>query len=419
MRRPSLSVQIGLGLLAGIALGLAAASAGPGRFQRGVLALDTAGQVWLNLLRVCVVPLVVAALVAGVGGIGDIRRLGRMGTRTLAFVFGMLLLAAATGLLVASLLVPLVPVSAEAAAALRAGAAQGAGEVAAMTGRVQGLRQFLVELVPANAVKAAADGALLPLTVFSVLFGAAAGTLDPPRRQALLAVFEAVTAALIRIIHWVMVLAPVGVLCLVAAVTARIGWQTLQSLLVFVLAVMAGAVLFAVAAYGPAVRLLARLPVPAFARTIAPGTIVGFTTTSSMAALPTMLDTALGPLKMSNGVASFVLPVAATLNRPGGAIYQMCAVVFVGSLYGVPLGPAALAAAALTSVLMTFSIASIPSATVFTTAPVLLAVGLPVEAIALLVGVDRVPDMFRTGLNCVGHQVTAAVVARGEGEALA
>ena len=419
MHRPSLSVQIGLGLLAGIALGLVAASAGPGALQRGVFALDVAGQLWLNLLRVCVVPLVVAALVSGVGGIGDIRRLGRMGARTFAFVFGVLLLAAFTGLAVASALVPLAPVSAETAAALRSSAAQGAGQVAEMAGHVQGLGQFLVELVPGNAVKAAADGALLPLTVFSVIFGAAAGTLDEPRRRALLGVFEAVTETLIRIIHWVMVLAPAGIFCLVAAVSARIGWQALQSLLVFILAVMAGAVLFALAVYGPAVRLIARLKVSAFARTIAPGTVVGFTTTSSMAALPTMMDTALEQLRMSNGVASFVLPVAATLNRPGSAIYQMCAVVFVGSLYGIPLGPLALATAAVTCILMTFSIASIPSATVFTTAPVLLAVGLPVESIALLIGVDRIPDMFRTGLNCIGHQVTAAVVARGEGETLA
>ena len=419
MRRLSLSVQIGLGLVAGLALGLLASSAGPGALQQGVSILEIPGQIWLNLLRMCVVPLVVAALVAGVGGIGDVRRLGRMGVRTFAFVFGMLLLAAFLGLVVASALVPLAPVSAETAAALRASAAQGAGTVTEMTGRVQGLRQFLLDLVPGNPVKAAADGSLLPLTVFAVLFGAAAGTLDEPHRRTLLGVFEAATEALIRIIHWIMIAAPVGVFCLVAPVTARIGWQTLQSLLVFILAVMAGTTLFALLVYAPAVRLLARRPVAAFARTIMPGAAVGFTTTSSMAALPTMMDTALQQLRMSNGVAGFVLPVAATLNRPGGAIYQMCAVVFVGSLYGVALGPVQLATAVATCLLMTFSIASIPSATVFTTAPVLLAAGLPVESIALLIGVDRIPDMFRTGLNCIGHQVTAAVVARGEGESLA
>ncbi len=419
MRHPTLSVQIGIGLAAGLALGLAAASAGAGTFPRAVLALEVPGQLWLNLLRMCVVPLVVAALVAGVGSIGDIRHLGRIGARTLAFIFLMLVLAVAFGLLVGSALIPLAPVSPEAAAALRASAAGEAASVSEMAGRVQGFRQFLIELIPANPARAAADGALLPLTVFAVLFGAAAGTLDEARRRPLLAFFETVTEVLIRIIHWVMRAAPLGVLCLVAAVTARIGWQTLQSLVVFVLAVVAGTTLFALFAFGPAVRFLVRLPVLRFARTTAPGVAVGFTTTTSMAALPAMLETALTQLRMSSGVASFVLPVSATLNRPGSAIYQMCAVVLVGALYGVPLGPGPLAAAAATSVLMTFSVAAVPSATVFTTAPVLMAAGLPVESLALLLGVDRIPDMFRTGLHCVAHQVTAAVVARGEGEALA
>jgi Na+/H+-dicarboxylate symporter len=127
-----------------------------------------------------------------------------------------------------------------------------------------------------------------------------------------------------------------------------------------------------------------------------------------------MMETAIDTLRLPRGVASFVIPLGATLNRPGSAIYQSTAVVFVASLYGITLTPAMLAMAVLTCFLMTFSVASIPSATVFTTAPVLLAVGLPAEAIALLIGVDRVPDMFRTGLNGVGHQTAAAVVARGE-----
>jgi Na+/H+-dicarboxylate symporter len=131
------------------------------------------------------------------------------------------------------------------------------------------------------------------------------------------------------------------------------------------------------------------------------------------------MDTALNRLGISNSVASFVLPLGATLNRPGSAIYQMAAVVTVASLYGVTLTPALMAAALATSFLMTFSVAAIPSATVFTTAPVLLAAGLPVEAIGLLLGVDRIPDMFRTGMHCVSHQTCAAVVARAEGEEIA
>ena len=156
-----------------------------------------------------------------------------------------------------------------------------------------------------------------------------------------------------------------------------------------------------------------------FGRLAMPGIAVGFTTTTSMAALPTMLDAALNRMGISKAVAGFVLPVGATLNRPGSAIYQMAAVVTVGSLYGVHLGPAQYGAALITSFLMTFSVAAIPSATVFTTAPVLAAAGLPIEALALLIGVDRIPDMFRTGLHCASHQTIAAVVARGEGEEIA
>jgi Na+/H+-dicarboxylate symporter len=419
MRRPSLSVQIAIGLAAGLALGLAAASAGDGRFQRGVLALEVPGTVWLNGLRMCVVPLVVAALIAGVGSIGDVRKLGRVGLRAFAFFFATVTAAGLIGIVVASILVPLAPVDAATAAALRASATEGAGRVTELAGEVRGVRQFIVDLVPPNPVRAAADGALLSLTLFAVLFGAAAGTLDEEPRRRVLGFFDAVTAALIRLIHWVMAVAPLGVLCLVAAVTARVGWQALQSLLVFVLAVMIGAVLIGVGVFGPLSALLARMRPGPFARAITPGATVAFTTASSMAALPTMMDSALRDLRISNAVAGFVLPVGATLNRPGSALYHMCAVIFVGSLYGIPVGPVALAAALATSLLMTFSVAAVPSATVFTTAPVLLAVGLPVESLALLLGVDRIPDMFRTALNAVGHQTAAAVVARGEGETLA
>jgi proton glutamate symport protein len=419
MRLPTLSVQIGIGLATGLALGLAASAAGDGVLQRTVLVLEVPGTVWLNGLRMCVVPLVLSALVAGVGSIGDVRKLGRVGLRTLAFFLVTITAAGLIGMLVASVLVPLSPVDPQTAASLRASAAAGAGRVTELAGQVRGMRQFILDLVPVNPVKAAADGALLPLTLFAVVFGAAAGTLDAEPRGRVLGFFDALTSALIRLIHWVMALAPLGVLCLVAAVTARIGWQTLQTLLVFVLAVMAGAVLIAVAVYGPSVGLLARMRPGRFARAITPGATVAFTTASSMAALPTMLDSALRDLRISSAVAGFVLPVGATLNRPGSALYHMCAVIFVGALYGIPVGPLALVTALATSLLMTFSVASVPSATVFTTAPVLLAVGLPVESIALLLGVDRIPDMFRTGLNAIGHQTAAAVVARAEGEVLA
>jgi Na+/H+-dicarboxylate symporter len=416
--RLSLSVRIGAGFVLGLAFGLLAAFSGSARLVAAATGVEPIGTIWINAIRMCVVPLVAAALVSGVGGIGEMRTLGRVGVRTFGFIFATLLIAGLIGLVLALFTVRLSPVSPEMAESLRAAARAGAEEVTAQTQRIQGIRQFLVDLVPSNPVQAAANGALLPLIVFSVLFGAATGTLAEGPRRAILGFCDAVVAALIRLIGWVMEVAPIGVLCLAAPVAARFGVETLRNLLVFVVTVVVACAIVAVAIYGSAARTLARVQPGPFARTITPATAVAFTTASSMAALPTMMDTALNRLRMSNAVASFVLPLGATLNRPGSAVYQAVATVFVASLYGVPLGPGQLAAAFLASFLMTFSVASIPSATVFTTAPVLQAAGLPIEAIALLLGVDRVPDMFRTALNTIGHQTAAAVVARGEGEVL-
>ena len=419
MKRPSLSVSIAAGLVAGLALGLIAASTGLPWLTAFAIGIEPAGTIWMNLVRMCVLPLVFTALVSGVAAIGDVRRLGRVGVRTLGLMMATILLAGITGLALANLLLPLAPVSPESAAALRAAASATAQQVTEQTGRILGFRQFLLDLVPPNPVKAMADGTLLPVIMFSVLLGAAVGSLADELRARIVGLMDAFVAALIRLVGWIMLLAPIGVACLAAPVAARFGWETIRSLGVFVLTVVIGATLFAVVVFGALARWRARVPLAPFARAITPGVAVAFTTATSMAALPAMMDTALNKLKISKAIAGFVLPLGATLNRPGSALYQMAAVVTVASLYGVHLGPVQYGAALMTSFLMTFSVAAIPSATVFTTAPVLLAAGLPAEAIGLLLGVDRIPDMFRTGLHAVSHQTCAAVVARAEGEEIA
>jgi Na+/H+-dicarboxylate symporter len=409
-------VQIFAGLLAGLLLGLGASAQGPGALMDFATGVEPVGTIWMNLLRMCVVPLVVSAIVSGVGSLGDLRRLGRVGARTLGFVSVTIVLGSLFGLVVALFLVQLAPVSAQAAAHLRETAAASAAQITQQTQQVQGLKQFLLDLVPANAVRAAADGALLPLVVFSVLIGAAVGGLVDAQRKAVLGLSDALVSALIRLITWIMILAPIGVACLAAPIAARLGWESLRNLAMFVVSVVVAITLYAITVFPAAVKWLVRVPVGRFARTITPGVTVGFTTASSMAALPAMMDTALADLKISKPVASFVLPLTATVNRPGGAIYQATAVVFMGSLYGVHLGPAQYLAAIATSFLMTLSTPGIPSATVLTAAPVMSAAGLPVESIGLLLGVDRIPDMFRTGLHTMFHQTAAAVVARAEGE---
>lgn len=415
-KQTSLSVQITAGLVFGLVLGLAASKWEGSWLYSVAVGVEPVGTIWINLIRMVVIPLVVAALVSGVTGLGDVRRLGRVGARTFAFIFGTLLLAALLGLGMALLTMPLAAVPPEVAASLKSAARAGAQDVAAQAARVQGFRQFILDLVPANPVRAAADGTLLPVIVFSVIFGAAVSSLVEEQRRTIVAFADAVSQAIINLIGWVMRLAPLGVACLTAPVTARFGWHMLASLGVFIATVVVTMTLFGAVVYMALARFMGGIGPRRFWSAIAPSTAVGFTTGSSLAALPAMMDIATNRLRIAPAVASFVLPVGATLNRPGSAIYQTVAALFIAGLYGVDLSMVQYAVIISTTFLMTFSVASVPSATLFTLAPVLLSVGLPIEGVALLLGVDRIPDMFRTGLHCVGHMTAALVVSRGEAD---
>jgi proton glutamate symport protein len=412
-RSVSLSVQITAALAAGLALGLAASAGGWPALSRVALGIEPIGTTWINLIRMVVIPLVAAALISGVSGFGGAGRLGRLGVRTLGFFWGTTVLAIVVGLVVGLATAPLAPLSAETAAALRSAATAAQG-IATRPPHTPGLAEFLVSLVPANPFKAAADGALLPVIVFSVLVGAAVAMLDEPHRRVIRSLADAVVAAMVRLIGWFMVVAPIGVFCLTAPITARYGWEMLSSLAVFVAVVSGGLVLFVIVVFGPLAALLSPVRLGRLGRAIAPAATIGFSTTTSMAALPVMMETAERELEIPAPVASFVLPLGATINRPATGLYHVVAVVFLAAIYGIPLGAIKLAAVAATTFVMTLSVPAVPSGNLLALAPVLLAVGLPLDGIALLFGVDRIPDMFRTGTNVVGHMVAAAVVSRGE-----
>ena len=403
----------------GLGFGQAAAASRQPALLAIAAGVEPAGTVWVNLIRMVVIPLVVGAVVGGVAGFGDAGRLGRLGVRTVAFFLALGLAGIVMGLVLARLVLPLTPLSAGATAALRAAAAAGAADVGRSVQQVPGLTQFLTGLVPANPIRAAADGALLPVILFSVLFGLAVAHLDEGKRAAITGLADAVVAAVVKMVGWFMVLAPLGVACLAAPVAARLGWGMLTSLGTFIGVVVAGCVLFTLAVLGPVVRIMARLPLGRFAKATAPAYAVGFSTTSSLAALPAMMEATVRDLHVSAPVAGFVVPLAATVNRPASALYQAVAAVFVARLYGVPLGLAGYAALGATMLVLTFSVPAMPRSAVLSLAPALLAAGVPLEGIGLLIGVDQVPDMFRTATNVAGHVAAAAAIARGEGEALA
>ncbi len=407
------------GLAAGLVLGLAAATtqsplllALAGKWLRPV------GTLFLNLLSMVVIPLVATALFGGVAGLGDLRRVGRLGTRTLGFFWATSLAAILIGFVIAALFLPLAPITADQQAALREAAAADSGFVRRAAEQLPTGARFIVELIPTNPVRAAVDGNLLPLIVFVTIFAVAAAALPDEKRRTLTELADVATQTLIRIVQWVLLLAPLGILALVAGAVAQFGWSLVRTMAVFMVAVIAGLALFSAVVFLPAVALVARFGVGRFLRASRASLLMGFSTTSSLATLPVMLAAAETDLRISRTVASFVLPLGASINRSGSALFQAVAVVFVARLYGTALGLGDMFQAGAAVFLASLTVASVPSASVVSLAPAFASTGLPFAGLTLLLGLDRVPDMFRTMTNVLGHLTGAVVVAAVEGEQL-
>lgn len=409
-----------VGLALGLALGLVAtATESPLLLALAERWLRPFGTLFVNLLSMVVIPLVATALFAGVAGLGDLRRLGRLGARTLGFFWITTLAAILIGFLTAALFLPFAPITRAQQAALRAAAAADSSFVRHAAAEIPTGARFLVELIPANPVRAAVEGNLLPVIVFTTIFAVAAAALPADKRRVLTELADAATQALIRIVHWVLVFAPLGILALVAGAVAQFGWSLVKTMAVFVVAVMAGLALFIAVVYLPAVRFVARLGVGRFLRASRASMLMGFSTTSSLATLPVMLDAAESDLAISRTVAGFALPLGGSVNRAGSALFQAVAMLFVARLYGTEWGLGELFQAGAAVFLASLTVASVPSASIVSLVPAFASTGLPLSGLTLLLGIDRVPDMFRTMTNVVGDLAAASVVEgleRGKAE---
>src|SRR6266702_6426252 len=231
-------VWMALGLLAGLALGLAAVWTRSPVLLAATQALRPLGTLFLNLLSMVVIPLVATALFAGVAGLGDIRKVGRLGLRTLGFFWGTTLAAILIGFVVAAMLLPLAPIAAEQQTALRGAALADSSLLQHGAAQAPSGARFIVDLVPANPLRAAVDGNLLPLIVFVTIFAVAAAALPDDKRLALTELADVATQALIRIVRWVLLIAPVGIFALVAGAVAQFGWSLVKAMAVYVLAVI-------------------------------------------------------------------------------------------------------------------------------------------------------------------------------------
>ena len=393
--------QIGivLGLVLGLTFGIVAAASGSPTLAAAAQAIAPAGTIFVGLVRMVVIPLVCATVFTGVARLGDPRKLGRLGAMTLAFFWSTTFVAIAIGMLVMRLVLPFLPPTV---------APPGEGP---LLEKIPRLMEFLVGLIPVNPVSAAVKGDLLPLIVFVVLFGAAASALAPDARNRLVTLAEAVADAMVTLVHGILRLAPFGVFALAASTGATAGFAMLESLALFVAAVIAGLVAFYALVYLPAVRILGAVSPARFARACVAPVALAMATTSSAATLPSLFQAA-DSLGVSRPVASFVLSLGAAINRTGSALFQGAAIVFLASLSHVALRPASVAGAVMTTFLMAQTVAGVPSAGIMTLVPALSGAGIPLSGLAILLGVDRIPDMVRTATQVTGHLAAAVVVER-------
>jgi len=390
---------VAIGLIGGLLLGLIAALSRSPLLIGVAEGIEPIGTAFVNLLKMVVIPLVAAVIFVGVAALGDLKRLGQIGTLTLLFFATTSALGVVLGMVAMQIMLPLAN---DAAARAVAGASP-------ESGAIPGPIDFLISLIPDNPFKAASDGTLLPLIVFTVLFGAACGALSDEERNQLLSLGNAVTAALIKLVHWILWLAPVGVFALAAPVTARAGWAMLTSLGAFILAVLVGLVVLVGVFFLPAIRFLGRMPVSTFLKAVVSPLIIAASTSSTAATVPAMLEAADEDLRVSRSVSSVVIPLGAGVGRMGTALFQGAGIIFLAWLYGVPLPAASIGGAVMTTFMVSFTVAGIPAGGVVSLAPALDAVGVPLDGLGVILGVDRIPDMARTTTNVTGI-LTATVL---------
>lgn len=355
-----------------------------------------------------VIPMVVSLLVVGIAGTGDARAIGRIGVRALAVCIAMLAGAAVFMALVVPPLLARLPLAPAAVDALRA---QARDDVAA--GGPTGLAEWLTGLVPVNAVKAAADGALLPLVVFTILFAVAATRIAPDARDALVGFFRGVSDAMLVLVRWVLAVAPLGVFALALPLATRLGLAAAGALAWYV-AIIAGLCLALVVACVVIAVVLGRVRPAAFVRAAAPAQAVAFSARSSLAALPALVDGG-ARLGFPPALGAFFLPLAVTTFRLGAIPAVVAGSLFLGRLYGVDVSPGEVATLALGAILLSFSVPGIPGGSILVMAPLLSSVGIPVGGLGILLAIDTVPDMFRTMTNVTGDMSVGAVLARMRG----
>jgi len=406
----SLTTRVLLGLVAGFLLGLALAGAGSSTVAAALLTILTpVGTIFINLIRMTVIPLVASMLVASVGSLASSGSLGRVAVRAALLALALVAVTAVATVMIATPVLGRIHIDQDAAMALRGPIDAPAAAVPAAA--APALVQWVVDLVPPNVVKAAADGAMLPVILFSALFGVALGRVVPERREAVLRVMQGIADAMQRLVAAILELAPFGVFALAVPLASKLGLAAAGAVIAYIGLVVTLTVLAAVLLLYPVGILAGSMTPRAFIALCAPAQAVAFASRSSLAALPAMIESA-ERADMPPLVSRFVLPLAASVSRVGAAVAQPVGVLFLARLYGIALSPAQLASVVFPVMVTTFAVGGIPGGSIIAMVPILAAVNLPIEGIGILLAVDTIPDMFRSAANATGSMTLAAVLRR-------
>ncbi len=405
--------KILIGLVLGAAAGVTA-NLTLGRAADGFVTsvAEPVGRVWLNALIMVVIPLVVSTLAVGVAGLGDLRRLGRIGGLTLVCFLTLTTMSAALGLAMVGLVRPGDGLAPEVTRRLLETYRSTADRAFGLASSSFGVDTF-VNIVPRNPLAAAVNGDMLAVIFFAIMLGAAV-TLVGDRGKPLLTLLDSLGHVVVAVIGIVMKAAPIGVFALIFSVTARFGFDIMKSLAAYVVTVLVGLALFHVVVYSLAVRFVAgRNPLEFFRKTRIV-MLTAFSTSSSNATLPTTLRITRDELGVQPEIAGFVVPLGATLNMNGTALFEGVTVLFIAQVFGMHLSIGAQVVVIVMSVVTAIGTAGVPGGSIPLLMMVLGMVGVPIEGIAIVLGVDRLLDMCRTVLNVTGDMVTALVVDRFE-----
>ncbi len=395
--------QILIGLLCGVVLAIAARM-----FHFETFVIDDVsllGTIFIRALKMIIVPLIVSSIISGVTNIGDAEHFGRLSAKTLIYYITTSIFAILTGLILVNLIAPGVGANLHFQAV-----PQG------LESSVQSFSDLLLRIIPENPIAAMARGEILPTIFFSLLFGFFITRAPEPYKKQLTGFFQAVFEVMMGLTHFIIKFAPIGVFALIAKVIAQTGFDAVFPFFKYMVTVVLGLIFHATITLPLLIYFLGGISPLKHFKAMSAALLTAFSTSSSSATLPLTMDSIEKNAGVSNKVSSFVLPLGATINMDGTALYECVAAMFIAQVYGIDLSFGQQMIVVITALLASIGAAGIPMAGLVMITIILKAVGLPLEGIGMILAVDRILDMLRTSVNVWSDSCGAALIARTEGE---